>query len=97
MSLPEVMELIKSKAQLRNPIHSLRMQLLKVKKTCTHSDFLQQGEKIMEVSEWFSMTQNQLLNYLFSEQADPTMSMCHEDFIRADPSCGYFAHKGNRD
>ena len=37
----EIMDLIKSEAEVRNPVHASRIQLLKVKKTSTHSDFLQ--------------------------------------------------------
>ena len=49
MTLKEVMELIKTEANLTNPLHLRSMQLLKVRKTSTHSDFLQQLEKMMEV------------------------------------------------
>ena len=36
---------IKDKAEARNPLHSRIIQLLKVKKTSTHSDFLQRLDR----------------------------------------------------
>ena len=73
-SLPDIMDLIKAKAEARNPLHSHRIQLLKEKKTSTHSDFLQKLERILEVCEWAKMTQDQLLIHLFVASADQSMS-----------------------
>ena len=48
-SFPGIMDLIKAKAEAGKPPHSRRIQLLKVKKTSTHSDFFQKLERSMEV------------------------------------------------
>ena len=73
-SLPGIMDLIKSEAEVRNPVHAHRIQLLKVKKTSIHSDFLQKIERSMEVREWAKMTQDQFLIHLFAESAYQSMN-----------------------
>ena len=54
----------------RNSVHARRIQLLKVKKNSSHSDFLQKLEKTMEVCEWEKMTKDQFLIHIFAESAD---------------------------
>ena len=48
--------------------------MLKVKKTSSHSDFLQKLERTMEVGEWEKMSKDQFLIHIFAESADQTMS-----------------------
>ena len=48
-SLDGIMNLIRIEAETRNQVHARRIQLLKVKKTTSHSDFLQKLIKSMEV------------------------------------------------
>ena len=55
------MNLIRIEAEIRNPVHARRIQLLKVKKTSSHSDFLQKLEKTMEVCEWEKMSKDEFL------------------------------------
>ena len=74
MGMTEVMKVIKAKASMRMPLHSRIMQLLKVRKTGTHSDFFQQLERMMQVWEWESMMVDKFLIHIFSEQSDATMS-----------------------
>ena len=81
-------------------LHACRMQLLKVRKTSTHSDFLQQLEKMMEVSEWSSISQYKFLCPFFAEQADSTMSRAAMEILFGPdpgPSSGNPANKDCRD
>ena len=87
MSLEKIIGLIRTKASMRNPLHTWSMQLLKMRKTSTNSDFLQQLEQMMDVSEWSTMTGDKFLIHLFSEQLDPRMSTAAmENLAGPDPS-----------
>ena len=68
------MELIRADAEIRNPVHARRIQYLKVKKTSSHSDFLQKLERTMEFCEWEKMSKDQFLIHIFAESVDQTMS-----------------------
>ena len=75
-TLEGIMNLIRIEAEIRNPLHARRIQLLKaaLKKTGSHSDHLQKLEREMEICDWESMTKDQFLIHLFAESADMTMS-----------------------
>ena len=73
-SLPEIMEIIKVEAESRNPLHARRIQILKVRNTSSHRDFLQLQERSMEVCEWKKMTPDQFLIHLFAEASNQYMS-----------------------
>ena len=94
MDLAGVMKLIKAEASRKLPLHSRRMQLLKVRKTGTHSDFLQQLKRMTAVLEWDIMTVDDVLIHLFSEQ------LCLgrlRRFWLVQSFCGSSSQKDSRD
>ena len=83
------MNLIRTEAETRNPVHARRIQLLKVKKTSSHSDFLQRLEKSMEVCEWEKMSKDEyLLIHIFAESADQTMSKLAMEILSEQAELG---------
>ena len=71
-TLEGIITLIRIEGETRNPVHLRRIQLLKVKKTSSHSEFLQKLEKIIEVCEWEKMSKDEFLIHMFAESADQT-------------------------
>ena len=65
-TLDQIIEIIMDKSDARNPLHSRRMELLRVKKTGSHSDYLFNLEQIGELIDINSLTLNALIMYLCS-------------------------------
>ena len=69
-SLVPVIWIIMAESDARNPLHSRRMELLRVKKTGSYSDYLFNLEQIGELIDIKSLTLDALNMHLFLEQAD---------------------------
>ena len=74
MDLDEVVRVIKAENSLRKSKHQRKMALLKARRTGSHGDLLMLLERMMAVAEWETMSAEEMLTHLFSEQSDPTMS-----------------------
>ena len=86
MDLDGVMDLIKAEASLWMPRHQRRMALLKVRKTGTQDDFLQQLERMMAVTEWEIISTDEMQIHLFSEERDGTMSRAAMEILASNNS-----------
>ena len=75
-SLEQVIGIIMAESDARNPLHSCRMELLRVKKTGTHSDYLYNLEQIGDLIDMRSLTLEALISHLFLQQAD--QEICQE-------------------
>ena len=78
-NLQEVIDLILEESSGRNPLHQRRIDLLRVKKEGSHSDFLFTLEEHMSLVEFNDMTKDSFLTHLFLEQADETKKNGHRD------------------
>ena len=72
-NLDQIIEIIMDESDARNPLHSGRMELLRVKKTGSLSDYLFSLEQIGELIDIKSLTLDALIKHLFLEQADQEM------------------------
>ena len=80
LDLDGMVKLIKAEASLRMPKHQRRMALLRIRKTGSHGDFLKLLKRMMVDTEWETMTVDEMLIHLFSEQSDAKLlwrSGCH--------------------
>jgi ribosome biogenesis GTPase A len=66
-SLGQIVEIIMEESDARNPLHSRRMELLRVKKTGSHSDYLFNLEQIGDLIDMQSLTLDSLIMHLFLE------------------------------
>ena len=69
----------------RNPLHARRMELLRIKKTGSHSDFLYQLEQMSDLIDFKSLTCNSLVMHLFLEQSDVEMAKMCQDILAKTP------------
>ena len=67
-SLDSVINLILEESNQRNPLHQRRMQLLRIKKDSSHSEFLHNIEELMELVAFGEMTKEAFILHLFNEQ-----------------------------
>ena len=82
-TLDQIIEIIMDESDARNPLHSRKMELLHVKKTGSHSDYLFSLEQIGELIDNKSLTLDALIMHLFLEQADQEMAkICQEIFSK---------------
>ena len=79
------MEIIEAESDARNPLHSRRMNLLRVKKTGSHSDFLFNLEEIGALIDIQSLTLEALIMHLFLEQSDQTMAKTCQEILAKEP------------
>ena len=78
-SLDEIINIIMEESNARNPLHARRMELLRIKNTGSHSDFLYQLEQMSDLIDFKSLTCSSLVMNLFLEQSDAEMAkMCQE-------------------
>jgi hypothetical protein len=68
--LEQVIGIIMAESGARNPLHSRRMELLRVKKTGTHSDYFYYLDQIGDLIDMRSLTLEALISHIFLEQAD---------------------------
>ena len=73
-TLDQIIEIIMDESDARNPLHSRRMELLRVKKTGSHSDYLFNMEQIGDLMDIKSLTLDALIMHPFLEQADCEMA-----------------------
>ena len=64
-NLDQIIEIIMDESDARNPLHSRRMELLRVKKTGSLSDYLFSLEQIGELIDIKSLTLDALIMLLF--------------------------------
>ena len=62
--------IILEESKTRHPLHSRRMELLRIQKTSSHSDYLYSLEQYAELIDFKSLTKEALIIHLFLEQAD---------------------------
>ena len=74
-----------AESDARNPLHSRRMELLRVKKTGTHSDYLYNLEQIGDLIDMRSLTLEALISHLFLEQADQEMAKICQEILSKSP------------
>ena len=84
-SLDEVINMILEESNQRNPLHQRRMQLLRIKKDSSHSEFLHNIEELMELIDFGKMTKEAFTLHLFIEQADAEMSKLAAENLRVNP------------
>ena len=84
-NLKEVIELILAESAGRNPLHQRRIDLLRVKKEGSHSDFLFSLEEHMSLVQYNEMTKDSFLTHLFLEQADETMAKMATKILEKKP------------
>ena len=72
-NLEGIVNLILKESSGRNPLHQRRIELLRVKKTGSHSDFFLQLEQHISLIEINKLIKEALLINLFLEQSDETM------------------------
>ena len=84
-NLQEVIDLILEESSGRNPLHQRRIDLLRVKKEGSHSDFLFTLEEHMSLVEFNDMTKDSFLTHLFLEQADETMAKMATEILERKP------------
>ena len=84
-SLDSVINLILEESNQRNPLHQRRMQLLRIKKDSSHSEFLHNIEELMELVAFGEMTKEAFILHLFIEQADAEMSKLAAENLRVNP------------
>ena len=94
-NLDEIIQLIEEEGRLRMPRHQRRLQLLKAKRNAgKHSDFLFTLETLMGVSEFDSMTPDEMVLHLFAEHADNTMSKIALDILaKTKPTVDELRHQ----
>ena len=80
-----VIELILEESNQRNPLHQRRMQLLRIKKDGTHSEFLYKIEELMELVAFEEMSKEAFILHLFIEQADAEMSKLAAENLQTNP------------
>ena len=80
-SLQQIVDIIMAESDARNPLHSRRMNLLRVKKTGSHSDFLFNLEEIGALIDIQSLTLEALIMHLFLEQSDQTMAKTCQEIL----------------
>ena len=85
-NLDAVIEIILQESDARNPLHSRRMELLRAKKSGTHSDFLYCLEQQADLIEMKTLTQEALVSHLFLEQSDQEMAKICQDILSKNPT-----------
>ena len=73
-TLDEIFDLIMEESDARNLLHARKMELLRVKKTGSHSDYLFQLEQIGELIDFKSLSLDSFIMHLFLEEADCEMA-----------------------
>jgi superfamily II DNA helicase RecQ len=84
-SLEEVIEINLEESDARNRLHFQRMELLRTKKSGTHSDFLYCLEQQADLIEMKTLTQEALVSHLFLEQSDQEMAKICQDILSKNP------------
>ena len=84
-SLGQIVEIIMEESDARNPLHSRRIELLRVKKTGSHSDYLFNLEQVGDLIDMQSLTLDSLIMHLFLEQADQEMAKICQEILSKNP------------
>ena len=84
-SLDQVIELIEAESEARNPLHQRRMELLRVRKSGSHSDYLYQIEQHGQLIDFPSLTLDSLVSHLFLEQCDQDMGKICQEILAKEP------------
>ena len=84
-TLDQVIELIEAESEARNPLHQRRMELLRVKKSGSHSDYLYQIEQHGQLIDFPSLTLESLISHLFLEQCDQDMGRICQEILAREP------------
>ena len=84
--LEQILEIIEIESDARNPIHNRRMNLMRIKKTGSHSDFLISLEEIGNLIDMKSLTLEALIMHLFMEQSDQTMAKTCQEILAKEPN-----------
>ena len=69
----------------RNPLHQKRIELLRVKKTGSHTDFFFKLEQHISLIEFDKLAKEALLTHLFQEQSDETMGLMAQEILVNTP------------
>ena len=85
LDLDETIKIIQAEGDSRNPIHQRRMQVLALKKTGSHSEYLHKLETHGALMDYDSMSRDSLLMHLFLEAADDTMAKMTADLLGKQP------------
>ena len=84
-NLEEILQILMEESDARNPLHSRRIELLRIKKSGSHSDFLFNLEKMGGLIDFKSLTLDSLLMHLYLEQADREMAKVCQDILAKKP------------
>ena len=84
-SLDEIITMILEESNARNPLHARRMQMLRIKKSGSHSDFLYQLEQMSDLIDFKSLTCSSLVMHLFLEQSDAEMAKLCQEILSKTP------------
>ena len=66
-------------------MHARRIELLRIKKTGSHSDFLYQLEQMSDLIDFKSLTYNSLLMHLYLKQSDVEIAKMCQDILAKKP------------
>ena len=84
-TLEQVIAMIMEESNERNPLHARRMQMLRIKKSGSHSDFLYLLEQHSSLIDFLSLTCNSLVMHLFLEQSDAEMAKLYQEILSRNP------------